>query len=433
VGRNWAVDLVNTAVYLACFAFCASVAAAAPAEQRIALVIGNGAYQHTSPLANPPNDARLVARTLRAVGFEVIERIDVDQEAMKLAVRDFGDRLEKAGETGVGLFYYAGHGVQVGGNNYMVPVGADLRRESDVDIFAVGASSVVGTMAFARNRLNFVILDACRNNPFARSFRSASRGLARMDAPRGTLIAYATSPGDVAADGTGANSPYSAALVKAMRTPGLSAEAMFKSVRLSVIAATGEAQVPWEASSLTGDFYFSPGDAKPLAKTKPAPGAEPQGDGDREALFWRSIEDSTNPAVFDEFLKQFPDGTFAGLARIRAQELRAAANAAEGAPTASRSGETSAAIEMPGHARKKARERFRALGPTAQKIARALIADTSVCDDSGIVRRRKARTAIRRLVDTGQIDQAAVAGAVKQSRPFVGFICRERLKKAKAQ
>ena len=227
-------------------------------ERRFALVIGNGDYRGAPGLANPPNDARLMAGTLRGLGFDVIERIDADREGMLKAVRDFGDKLEEAGESGGGLFFYAGHGVQVDGVNYMIPTSARIERQSDVKIYSISAGDVLGTMAYARNRLNFVIMDACRDNPYARSFRSLSRGLARMDAPRGTLIAYATAPGDVAADGEGANSPYTAALVRAMKTPGMTAEAMFKKARLMVMAATGENQVPWEASSLTGDFFFRP-------------------------------------------------------------------------------------------------------------------------------------------------------------------------------
>ena len=177
------------------------------AEKRIALVIGNGAYPKFGVLKNPPNDAKLMARTLRSLGFEVIERIDANQKGMKKAIKAFGSKLEAGGKDAVGLFYYAGHGVQVGGENFLIPVNADIQTEADVDIEAVSANDVQGYMAFAGNDLNIIIMDACRNNPFKRSFRSASRGLAKMDASKGTLIAYATSPGDVAADGKGANSP----------------------------------------------------------------------------------------------------------------------------------------------------------------------------------------------------------------------------------
>ena len=224
--------------------------------ERVALVIGNSAYLE-SPLPNPANDARLVAATLRGLGFDVIERIDADQKTMKRAIQEFGGRLTASGRSTVGLFYYAGHGLQVDNKNYLVPVNAVIQRESDVVIEAVNADEVLSTINYARNDLNFVIMDACRNNPYASSSRSASRGLARMDASRGTLIAYSTSPGKVAMDGNGNHSPYTEALAAAMQRPGLPVEQMFKQVRRQVMAATSDFQVPWEASSLTGDFFFN--------------------------------------------------------------------------------------------------------------------------------------------------------------------------------
>lgn len=235
-------------------------AAAAPAVtdgRRIALVVGNSRYE-SAPLTNPVNDAELIAMSLMQVGFEVRLVTDGDQRAMKRAIQAFGETLEAAGPGAVGLFYYAGHGVQMGGRNYLIPVGAAIERDADVDIEAVSADWVIEQMRFARNRLNFVILDACRNNPFARSFRSGDRGLAKMDAPAGVLIAYSTAPGDVAADGAGRNSPYSEALAGAMRDSAEPAELMFKRVRDQVRRATTEKQTPWESSSLTGDnFYFA--------------------------------------------------------------------------------------------------------------------------------------------------------------------------------
>jgi len=196
--------------------------------------------------------------SLMQVGFEVRLVTDGDQRAMKRAIQAFGETLESAGASAVGLFYYAGHGVQLNGRNYLIPVGAAIERDADVDIEAVSADWVIEQMRFARNRLNFVILDACRNNPFARSFRSGDRGLAKMDAPAGVLIAYSTAPGDVAADGTGRNSPYSEALAAAMRESAEPAELMFKRVRDQVRRSTTERQTPWESSSLTGDnFYFA--------------------------------------------------------------------------------------------------------------------------------------------------------------------------------
>jgi hypothetical protein len=222
-------------------------------ERLTALVIGNSAYE-SAPLANPQNDARAMASALAELGFEVDQRTNVDQREMKRAIRDFGQRIALGG---VGLFYFAGHGMQVGGNNYLIPTKADIQKEVDVDLEGVRVDSVLTEMDAAQNRLNMVILDACRNNPFQRSFRSAARGLAFTEAPNGTLIAYATAPGSVAADGDGENGIYTGALLRNLKVPGVTVEQMFKTVRVQVRNATGGAQTPWESSSLTGDFYFA--------------------------------------------------------------------------------------------------------------------------------------------------------------------------------
>jgi formylglycine-generating enzyme required for sulfatase activity len=245
------------------------------AETRIALVVGNSAYA-SGPLLNPANDARLVAQALSQLGFEVIERRDADQNTMKRAIQEFGERLDKGGPQAVGLFYYAGHGVQLNGRNYLIPTKANIEREGDVEIEAVSADWVIEQMRYARNRLNIVILDACRNNPFNRSMRSADRGLASMDAPAGILIAYSTAPGAVAEDGSGRNSPYTTALTRAMLEVHQPLEQVFKHVRADVMGATAGKQVPWEASSLTGeDYYFNGPAAAALANSVPTPVAAP--------------------------------------------------------------------------------------------------------------------------------------------------------------
>jgi formylglycine-generating enzyme required for sulfatase activity len=231
-------------------------AAAHAAETRVALVIGNSDYA-SGPLSNPANDAKLIGDELANLGFDVIARRNADQTTMKRAIQEFGARLEKAGPDSVGLFYYAGHGVQLNGRNYLIPTTARIEREGDVEIEAVSADWVIEQMRFARNRLNIVILDACRNNPFTRSMRSVDHGLATMDAPAGILIAYSTAPGSVAADGTGRNSPYTEALTHAIRDLREPVEQVFKHVRVGVMNATAGKQVPWESSSLTGDFYFA--------------------------------------------------------------------------------------------------------------------------------------------------------------------------------
>lgn len=224
---------------------------------RIALVMGNGSYPSVGDLINPPNDARLMAHTLRGLGFEVVEVINAGQKEMKRAISSFAKLLEDKGQGGVGLFYYAGHGVQVDGRNYLIPVDAKIQVQADVDIEAVTANTVLRSMEYANTSLNFVILDACRNNPYTRSFRSASRGLARMDAPRGTLIAYATRPGDIANDGVGSNSPYTEALARTITKRGMTVSDVFIEVRNEVMRTTGERQVPWEEGGLTSRFYFA--------------------------------------------------------------------------------------------------------------------------------------------------------------------------------
>ncbi len=221
--------------------------------RRVALVIGNGAYPG-APLRNPVNDARDVAAQLRALGFEVILRENASLRQMEEAVDQLWTRLKGGG---AGLFFFAGHGLQVGGRNYLVPVDARLQAEQDVKYRCMDAGLVLGRMENAGNGLNIVILDACRNNPYARSWRSAAEGLAKMDAPKGSIIAYATAPDSVAADGSGRNGIYTGELLRHLRTPGLGIEEMFKRVRVGVLRETGDRQVPWESSSLTGWFSFS--------------------------------------------------------------------------------------------------------------------------------------------------------------------------------
>jgi len=308
-----------------CLTFVLAVAWLSPAwaAQRVALVVGNSDYELISPLANPANDAALIAATLREVGFEVIEVKNADRRGMARAIRDFGKRLRRAGPEAVGLFYYAGHGVQAAGTNYLIPLGAPVETEADLEIEAVSAAWVLGQMEYAGNALNVVILDACRNNPFKSSFRAATRGLARMNAPSGSLVAYAAAPGQVAADGITNNSPYTAALAAAMREPGLPLEQIFKRVRIAVEAATGQQQTPWEESSLKGDFYFVP---QGSTVTVTPPGAlQPQPAFDVRAVelaLWETVKDSDKVVAYEAYLAQFPNGTFAVPARLKIEELK---------------------------------------------------------------------------------------------------------------
>jgi formylglycine-generating enzyme required for sulfatase activity len=278
----------------------------AAAEPRYALVIGNGNYgAGFSKLPNPPNDARLVSKALKSAGFDVMTVLDADQKQMKRAFSDFGSKLSAAGADAVGLFYYAGHGVQVDGANFLIPTGASIETAADVDMEAVNADWVLQQMEFAGNRMNIIILDACRNNPLPAGKRSADKGLARMDAPKGSFLAYSTAPGATAVDGKGSNSPYSAALAKAIENDRVPLEQLFRQVRVDVMAATGEDQVPWDASSLTGEFYFKKPDGSASTQTAavalaPAPTTQPAAQSGTS----RTPEPAVNPG---KVFKDCPD------------------------------------------------------------------------------------------------------------------------------
>lgn len=239
---------------------------AAHAEPRTALVIGNGGYSY-APLANAVNDATDMAAALQAAGFDVTLKTDVDQRTMDEAIAAFGDVLKAKG--GVGLFYFSGHGVAIGEDNFILPVGEALTREDDVKYKAVNAGRVIDAMA--GNELNIVILDSCRNNPLTASGRSVSRGLARVDGGSGLFVSFATSPGEVALDGDGRNSPYTKHLVAAIGTPGLSLEETFKRTLKGVYQETDKKQVPWISSSFFGDFYFLPDGAQTVVADGPPP------------------------------------------------------------------------------------------------------------------------------------------------------------------
>jgi uncharacterized caspase-like protein len=310
------------------------------ANRRIALVIGNGAYTSAPPLKNPPNDARDMAANLKTLGFDVSSGVNVSQREMKRLIREFGQKL-KAG--GSGLFYYAGHGVQARGRNYIIPVDAEIQSEADVEDSGVDVGLVLNYMDDAQNGLNIVILDACRNNPFSRSFRSATDGLAQVDAPTGTLIAYATAPGRVAADGAGENGLYTSELLRAMRLPGLSATDMFMQVRAEVMKKTGNKQVPWESSSLVGSFYFS-GGAGSIASNNRANDTTPSERKFDAAAFeysyWETIKNSSSADDFKAYLTKYPEGQFADLAKNRVKSLDGAAKATNPPPTSSGSDTT---------------------------------------------------------------------------------------------
>lgn len=255
------------------------------AMPRHALVIGNASYQ-LGPLANPSKDARDVARVLRSMNFAVDELIDARIDAMEEAIYDFAQKLEGGG---IGLFYYAGHGVQFEGENFLMPIGAEIEREHQLRRVALSVDELMAAMQDAANKngdaqdnLNILILDACRNNPYKSSFRSPTRGLARIRPASGSLVAYSTTPGDVALDGNpGENSVYTRHLLREIVQPGIDIEKVFKRVRTGVQADTNMKQVPMEASMLTGDLVLVPGPAK--AEAQPTTVALPKAAPKQEA------------------------------------------------------------------------------------------------------------------------------------------------------
>lgn len=282
------------------------VPAVAMAEARIALIVGNGAYRNVSGLDNAVQDARLISAALVANGFNVTLLLDADQATMMQSIGKFGRTLRDAGPDATGLFYYAGHGVQSFGKNYLVPVDAELHDAADLGLVAVPADTVLLQMNSARNRTNILILDACRNNPFESVLDLTDNGLAEMKAPTGTFLAYSTAPGAVALDGIGANSPFTSALATLLPTPGLAIEELFREVRVKVLKATGGLQTPWDASSLTQAFYFA---------------APPEESAAAEAALWQQVKASNDPVQIMLFLRGYPASPFAEEAKKLAADL----------------------------------------------------------------------------------------------------------------
>lgn len=311
-------QLVNRSLTTLLFVIFLTVPVSGKKISRTALVIGNSDYK-TSPLQNPVNDASDMADALTRRGFQVVLLKNADRSQMRQAVREFEEKLGK--DRGVGLFYYAGHGIQLQGKNYLVPIGADIKKEYEVPDETVQADAVLQAMDYANNDLNIIILDACRNNPFPKSSRSASRGLARMDTMgSGMLIAYATSPGSIALDGDGENGIYTKHLLKAIDTPGLSIEKVFKTVRQKVMQETNMNQTPWEESSLTGDFYFIAAE-KAQINIHQSSSSDPE--KQEELMFWQGISESEKSSDYEAYLYKYPQGVFAALARSRLEALNA--------------------------------------------------------------------------------------------------------------
>ncbi len=280
---------LNIGVLLLAVFFAASPSFAQ--GKRVALAIGNSEYKHTPRLENPKNDATDMAAVLKKLGFAVIEGRELDKAAMDRTIRDFAEAL---GGAQAGLFFYAGHGLQVGGQNYLVPVDAKLTTASAIDFEMVRLDLVHRTME-RETSTNILIMDACRDNPLARNLARAlgtrssqiGRGFASVEAGEGTLISYSTQPGNVALDGKGRNSPYATALLKHIATPGDDLPTILINVRNDVMQETARRQVPWEHSAMTAKFYFIP----------PTPTAL-----QIELTFWGSVKDSHNPAVLSSYL-----------------------------------------------------------------------------------------------------------------------------------
>lgn len=287
---------------------------AAP-QRRVALVIGNAAYKAVSPLDNPTNDAQDMADVLRGFGFAVNLKLNASKQDMQQSLRELGAELKRGG---VGLFYYAGHGVQSNGQNYLIPVDANISSEAELEARSVDLTQVLGLMGDAKNGVNVVILDACRNNPFARSFRPASRGLAPVDdAPVGTYIAYATGPGSIASDGTGRNGLFTQYLLESLRGPDTGVENVFKRVRRFVQEATGGKQITWELSSLTVDLAFNPRSVTQAAQN-PQPRIDPAA---FEPALWNEIKDRRKPDEYRVYLALYPNGRYATQARAHINAL----------------------------------------------------------------------------------------------------------------
>jgi hypothetical protein len=294
------------------------------------LVVGNSTYVNVPRLANPANDAQLMAGTLRALGFSLIgnrAHLDLDKAKFDSIVQTFGSELQGAD---VGLFYYAGHGVQVRGSNYLVPIGANPTREADVDFQMLDTNVIMRQMESAGTKLNLVILDACRNNPFGgRGLRATESGLAQMRAPEGTLISFATQPGNVALDGAGGNSPFTKALAHTIRRPGLGIFDAFNEVGLAVMKETGNAQQPWVSTSpIAGRFYFA---GLPAAASSPAQvTAPPPPSSGSDEIAWAYLKSTTDYAQLRRFIEEHPssprkseaEARYAALLRNAAGERR---------------------------------------------------------------------------------------------------------------
>ena len=302
----------------ACLGLPAPARAQAPGEHRVALVVGNAAYT-SSPLRNPVNDARAMRDKLKRMGFEVVYFENLQVKQVGSALREFRNAIRPGS---VALFFYAGHGLQVRGENYLPTVDAELGSEEDVPYQSLSLSAVLNTMEDSKAGVNLVLLDACRNNPYARNFRSQPQGLARIQAPSGTLIHYATRPGSVAEDGGGRHGTYTEALLAQIDEKGVPIETSLKRVTIRVREATKGKQEPWMEGSLTGDFYFIVG---PGAQVTVQPAPSPT---NSDEAAWQAAESIRTAAAYQAYLTEYPKGLYAAAARIKLAGLAAPATAA---------------------------------------------------------------------------------------------------------
>lgn len=288
--------------------------------KRIALLIGNADYK-SSPLRNPVNDVRAIETKLRALGFDIFKRENIKRSDVGRLTRDFLDRLKEGDEV---VFFYAGHGVQYKDINYLPAVDADIETEDDIPLNSINVKQLLERIEEARPNMMMIFLDACRNNPFSRSFRSLDRGLARMGyAPPGTLVSFATRPGAVASDGDGKNGTYTTHLLRYMDEPGLPIEQLLKRVAAGVSAETRGRQEPWVEGGIRGDFTFA------MALERAA-AASPQGEArllpsidERERAVWDSLKTATSVEPLKEYLRLFPSGTFKAEASVLIAKLTA--------------------------------------------------------------------------------------------------------------
>jgi uncharacterized caspase-like protein len=280
---------------------------------KVALVIGNSKYKDAPELKNPANDAKGVGDALKAAGFGVSMKLDTGRDELIQAIRDYVNAMEK--QKAVGLFYFAGHGVQLEWRNYMLPVDAVIDKIEDVAKQSVDIARLMEGLAKAANPMNVIILDACRENPFGAA-KQAAKGLSQMDAPMNTILAYATSPGNVASDGEGTNGLYTENLLREMKQPEAKIEDVFKRVRLGVRRKTNGAQIPWESTSLEEDFWFQP--PKELKKISED---EKERLFKEEAALWEKAKAANNAAAIEDYMRRYPSGNFAELAQLALDRL----------------------------------------------------------------------------------------------------------------